>query len=113
MVSETSTTSQTVTTNSGASVHLGGYALRGGPAALALEPGFVLNVAPLMEAAVTSTYDAFVLRSLVNNYGSHYIRTVWYGGIASVTNQMTSSSLSSLSSIGVSVSIAAQASMIQ
>jgi hypothetical protein len=52
----------------------------------------------------------FSLRALIDNYGTHYIKTVWYGGLASVTNQMTSSSLSSLSSLGISVSIAAQVS---
>lgn len=113
MVSQTSMTSQTITTNSGAKVYLGGYGLAAGPGGLTLEPGFVANCLPLMQAASEDRFDSFALESLVDNYGTHYIKTVWYGGIASVINQLTAQSYSSLSSLGVSVSIAVQASMVQ
>ncbi|KAL4424163.1 hypothetical protein ABPG75_001464 [Micractinium tetrahymenae] len=113
MVSQTSMTSQTITTNSGAKVYLGGYGLAAGPGGLTLEPGFIANCLPLMQAASEDRYDSFALQSLVDNYGTHYIKTVWYGGLASVINQMTAQSYSSLQSLGVSVSIAVQASMVQ
>ncbi|KAL4438541.1 hypothetical protein ABPG77_000189 [Micractinium sp. CCAP 211/92] len=113
MVSQTSMTSQTITISSGAKVYLGGYGLAAGPGGLTLDPGFVANCLPLMQAASEDRYDSFALQSLVDNYGTHYIKTVWYGGLASVITQMTAQSYSSLSSLGVSVSIAVQAPMVQ
>ena len=58
MVTETSQTSQTISTVSGASVYLGGYGLRSGPGSLTLDPGFIANVEPLINAAAKNKYDA-------------------------------------------------------
>ncbi|PSC74007.1 MAC perforin family [Micractinium conductrix] len=113
MTSENSATSQTITTNSGAKVYLGTYALRAGPGGLSLDQGFIKTLKPLMKAASEGKWDTGALSALVYNYGTHYVRTVTYGGVAAVMNQMTAQSFSSLKEIGVSVSIAAQASMIQ
>ena len=141
MVTETSQTSQTISTVSGASVYLGGYGMRSGPGSLTLDPGFIANIEPLVNAAAKNKYDAvsgrgctsrqagtqapvagaragalpqpepwlfllrsplsglaelthispphpvdtwrlqIMLKSLINNYGTHYIRSVWYGGV--------------------------------
>jgi hypothetical protein len=58
MVTETSQTSQTISTVSGASVYMGGYGMRSGPGSLTLDPGFIANVEPLINAAAKNRYDA-------------------------------------------------------
>jgi len=78
-----------------------------------LHPAFIANARPLFTAAAEGDVDQYALQSFLDNYGTHYIKTVWYGGLASVINQMTAQSYDSLSSLGVSVSIAVQASMVQ
>lgn len=112
-LSKTASATQTITTNSGAKVHLGGYGLGAGPAALTLDPAFIANAKPLFDAARNNDIDQYALQSFIDNYGTHYINTVYWGGLASVTSQMTASQYSSFQQTDVSVSVSAQVAMVQ
>lgn len=54
-----------------------GYSLDGGAAGQELDPDFIENVRPL----VNDPYNKNVLQSLVDNYGTHFVKTLYVGGI--------------------------------
>lgn len=88
MVTETSQTSQTISTVSGASVYLGGYGMRSGPGSLTLDPGFIANIEPLINAASKNKYDAVsrggcglkrtIRRHLASQAHGHWWWCVWW-----------------------------------
>jgi hypothetical protein len=51
------------------------------PGALVLDPAFIANMRPIVCAANASRYDAYALQSLIDNYGTHYIKQVYWGGL--------------------------------
>ena len=61
----------------------------------------------------SASHRALLPQSFVDSYGTHYIKNVYYGGLASVITQMTSQSYSSIQSMNLSVSIAVQVKMVQ
>ncbi|KAL4429041.1 hypothetical protein ABPG77_006080 [Micractinium sp. CCAP 211/92] len=100
-LTKSSTTSQTITTTSTAKVYLGGYGMVGSPASMKLNQAFIDTLLPLMQAASEDRYDGNLLASLVDNFGTHYIKTVWWGGLASSIQQMTASAKAEMDSLQV------------
>lgn len=111
-LSKTSSSAQVITTNSGAKVYIGGYGLAKSFAGLRLHQAFLDNVRPLYDKAAKNEIDQYALQSLLDNYGTHVVSTVYWGGLASVTTQVTASAYSSLTQTGVSFSASAQVAVL-
>lgn len=72
-----------VTVTTGATAYLGGYSLKGAPAAdsLRLSDEFLAQVKGIAAVSGNAQEENRRMFQMVTNFGSHYINRVWYGGL--------------------------------
>ena len=102
MINNDLSTSQSTSTTSTAKVYLGAYALRGRPP---LDDGFIQAIQDL--AASDNVYqNTDGLTGLVDQFGTHYVNRVYYGGLAAMTFTMSTIAKAKLDSLSVNGSLA-------
>lgn len=101
MINRNTESSQARTVSSQAAVFLGGFGLSQGLGGMKVNEGFYKTVQPLMQAASTGKADLMALQAIVDGYGTHYIKTVFWGGLAASITQVTASDYYDLEEFGI------------